>query len=355
MNKIFNFAKVFALALVLSFGLSYVYAWTAPTQQPPAGNVSAPLNTSGVAQIKIGGLTVGGLTTTQDINIGTNKIIGGGTSAHFGATTVQGEQSSWAGINFKQANGTNSGTLMMHPSASGFYNAADNQWRMFVTEDSARHTAPAGLLGDVYANDYYSYAAGRWMSELGSATHGVATYTGSGTFTVQAPSIKVTAVGGGGGGGGGSNSGGQGGGGGGACVRQIGGLTVGSTVAVTVGGGGGAGYGTGGGGTGGPSLFGTYCYGYGGSGGGYYWSSAVGSGGGAANGDLNIVGGAGSAGNTGYSAGSGGSSYLGGGGKGGQGTAGSSGGSYGGGGGGGHSSGNISGGAGAAGVVYIEW
>lgn len=69
MNKIFNVAKVLVLALALSFGLSYVYAWTAPTVNPPNGNISAPINTSSTAQVKTGALTVGGLTSTGDVCI----------------------------------------------------------------------------------------------------------------------------------------------------------------------------------------------------------------------------------------------------------------------------------------------
>ncbi|MDO8604487.1 MAG: hypothetical protein Q7K40_03795 [bacterium] len=61
MKSILLSLKVILLATVLSFGLSYVYAWTAPTATPPGGNVSAPLNTSATAQIKSGGLTVGSL------------------------------------------------------------------------------------------------------------------------------------------------------------------------------------------------------------------------------------------------------------------------------------------------------
>lgn len=59
--NIFNTIKVSALAVVLSVGLSYVYAWTAPTTTPPAGNVSAPINTGGTAQTKAGALVVGSL------------------------------------------------------------------------------------------------------------------------------------------------------------------------------------------------------------------------------------------------------------------------------------------------------
>lgn len=60
MNKqIFSALKVTVLAIVLSFGLSYVYAWTVPTTVPPTGNVSVPLNTSGTAQAKAGSLGIG--------------------------------------------------------------------------------------------------------------------------------------------------------------------------------------------------------------------------------------------------------------------------------------------------------
>lgn len=58
MHKIINTAKVIALALVLSFGLSYVYAWTAPTATPPGGNVAAPINTSLTTQTKAGDFTL---------------------------------------------------------------------------------------------------------------------------------------------------------------------------------------------------------------------------------------------------------------------------------------------------------
>ena len=60
-KQIFSALRVSALAIVLSFGLSYVYAWTAPTATPPTGNVSAPINTSATAQTKAGGLTFGSL------------------------------------------------------------------------------------------------------------------------------------------------------------------------------------------------------------------------------------------------------------------------------------------------------
>lgn len=61
MKNLIQSLKIIALALVFSFGISYVYAWTAPTQQPPAGNVAAPVNTSINGQVKDGSFGVNGL------------------------------------------------------------------------------------------------------------------------------------------------------------------------------------------------------------------------------------------------------------------------------------------------------
>lgn len=66
-SQLQNAIKVSLLAIILSFGLSYALAWTAPTTTPPAGNVAAPINTSATAQTKPGTLTVA--------NIGTNSVI----------------------------------------------------------------------------------------------------------------------------------------------------------------------------------------------------------------------------------------------------------------------------------------
>ena len=51
--------KILGLALVLSFGVSYVYAWTKPTVAPLGGNTSAPINTGATDQSKEGNLAVG--------------------------------------------------------------------------------------------------------------------------------------------------------------------------------------------------------------------------------------------------------------------------------------------------------
>ncbi len=71
--------KVIILATVLSFGLSYVYAWTAPTATPPNGNTVAPINTSAVDQYKGGGLNThtGGLGIEGLIHGYSNAIFDG--------------------------------------------------------------------------------------------------------------------------------------------------------------------------------------------------------------------------------------------------------------------------------------
>ena len=62
--KIFTAFKVLLLSFVLTAGLSYVYAWTAPTYSPPSGNVSAPINVGSVTQTKTGDIcTIFGGTT----------------------------------------------------------------------------------------------------------------------------------------------------------------------------------------------------------------------------------------------------------------------------------------------------
>lgn len=123
-KQILSAIKVSALAIALSFGLSYVYAWTAPSTTPPGGNVSAPINTSVTAQTRVGGLTVGGLTLPAG-----STITGGGANSTYGSLTVNGSKNGWYGLNFSGA-----GTLMMHSSYSGFYKAADNGWRWYVTD-----------------------------------------------------------------------------------------------------------------------------------------------------------------------------------------------------------------------------
>jgi len=68
MKNITQPLKVVALALVLSVGISYVSAWTAPTVTPPNGNVAAPVNTGSTAQTKTGNITANYLFASSESN-----------------------------------------------------------------------------------------------------------------------------------------------------------------------------------------------------------------------------------------------------------------------------------------------
>ena len=53
-----------AFGIVLGGGLITIKAWTEPTAAPPGGNIGAPINTSGIGQVKSGNLVVNGLATS---------------------------------------------------------------------------------------------------------------------------------------------------------------------------------------------------------------------------------------------------------------------------------------------------
>ncbi|MDP3957915.1 MAG: hypothetical protein Q8Q36_00440 [bacterium] len=140
--------KTLVIALILSIGVSQVFAWTGPTATAPGGNASAPVNVGATAQTKSGGLTVGSLGMT-----GTTAALSGGAESTYGAATIRGSKNGWSGLNFKDAAGTNEGTLMMHPFYSGFFNAADNNWRWYV--DDSGNSYQYGLQYDAQNTGYY--------------------------------------------------------------------------------------------------------------------------------------------------------------------------------------------------------
>lgn len=73
-KKILSTIEICALALVFSFGMSYALAWTAPSSNPPTGNVSAPINTSATAQTKAGEFIVLATTTVSNLKV-INKLV----------------------------------------------------------------------------------------------------------------------------------------------------------------------------------------------------------------------------------------------------------------------------------------
>lgn len=152
-TKLFNIIKVSALALALSFGLSYVYAWTAPTQNPPAGNVSAPINTSGTAQTKAGALTVGGFNISMADNYYTGvSITGENFSAGDLATRVRIQDKTGNIPWFLSAN--NDGKFALHQGSVGDRITVDNANGNVGVGDPAPANklsvfGPVGATGDI--------------------------------------------------------------------------------------------------------------------------------------------------------------------------------------------------------------
>ncbi len=70
-----NLKTLFA-AIVLSFGVSMVYAWTGPLQTPPNGNTTTLINTSITSQTKSGALWAGSFLTEGGGYFGGNVGVG---------------------------------------------------------------------------------------------------------------------------------------------------------------------------------------------------------------------------------------------------------------------------------------
>lgn len=60
MNILKDAIKTIIVSLVIISFVGIVYAWSEPTSNPPSGNVSAPINTGSIEQIKSGNLIING-------------------------------------------------------------------------------------------------------------------------------------------------------------------------------------------------------------------------------------------------------------------------------------------------------
>ncbi len=74
-NSLFQTLKILLTAVVLSLGISYVYAWTAPTGAPPTNNTPEPLNTGNFLQTKTGDLWIDSGSVSSPAFLG---VVGGG-------------------------------------------------------------------------------------------------------------------------------------------------------------------------------------------------------------------------------------------------------------------------------------
>src|SRR3989338_623379 len=118
MSSILQPLKIFILAVIISIGISYASAWTAPTAAPPGNNVPPPINTSVGDQIKTGGLL-------NLFNLWVNGALGvtGGASVG-GNVTVAGTIESTSG-GFKFPDGTTQTTAMVAGTVVGVCGSAN--------------------------------------------------------------------------------------------------------------------------------------------------------------------------------------------------------------------------------------
>ncbi|MEK7538632.1 MAG: hypothetical protein AAB552_02205 [Patescibacteria group bacterium] len=79
MKNIAQNVKLIALAVILSFGISFASAWVLPTAAPPNGNADAPLTTGSVQQTKKGNLVIdSGDTSKPAVLVTTGLVVPGG-------------------------------------------------------------------------------------------------------------------------------------------------------------------------------------------------------------------------------------------------------------------------------------
>jgi|SRR3989344_5666252 len=116
-NKYLTTAKIIVLALILSVGISVVYAqWSGPTAAPFGGNTQPPINIGNASQTKAGFFWAAGLGSTLGafinglLETATIRISGGSPAAGdvLTATNVQGD-TTWAtpSLSCVQRNETN--------------------------------------------------------------------------------------------------------------------------------------------------------------------------------------------------------------------------------------------------------
>jgi hypothetical protein len=166
-KEILHTAKIFTVAATLFLGVQFIFAWSEPAGGPPGSNVSSPINTSGIDQIKTGGLSTGALVVTGGALIG-SQIIGG-----LGAMTTAGTLN-WNDVsNIRSGNGY---TLLMGNAANGpgpgyYFHTLNFEYSSKngsgnITQLAIPYGTPGGG-GNIYMRGSYGGVWSAW-SQVGS-------------------------------------------------------------------------------------------------------------------------------------------------------------------------------------------
>lgn len=166
------------------------------------------------------------LDVNGNVKVSGNIITSGSGGSTYGAITLKGSKgtymaNTWSGINFKDTQGVNAGTLMMSADYSGFFNRADNEWRWLVDDSgttnqhgnsnvggniivgknvgigTATPNPAKGASGYLDVADVYLRSTGKWVSEGVAATTIPCNWVGQryvGNVTIGCNGASITGI-----------------------------------------------------------------------------------------------------------------------------------------------------------------
>ncbi|HHD92512.1 MAG TPA: hypothetical protein ENL06_02735 [Candidatus Portnoybacteria bacterium] len=187
------------IALCLVIGLSY--AWNAPTQSPPNGNISAPLNVGATTQTKAGGLNISGKVGIGTTNPGAKLDVAGQVIGGFGAQTTGGtldwnnisNARSGSGYTLLKGNATNGpGPGTYFHSFNFEYSSKNGSGN--ITQFAIPYGATSHMNSGLYMRGRYSGAWSNWMriiAENNSGNVGIGTINPGAKLEVRGGNINI--------------------------------------------------------------------------------------------------------------------------------------------------------------------
>ncbi len=190
-------------------GMQFVWAWTGPASAPPNGNVSGPITTSAVSQVKAGGLGLG--TAGSPVNYlgwaGTLEVNGQAKAARYydddpnyyvdanstsrlnyglfdnthayGSANAGGSMTAGLSMYAQNFIDSNNGGYYVDPNnTSVLQNIQSQNWAAFNTGSVgwaagmygpgfSANAQPQNPSGSIYANDVYLRSIGKYASQQG--------------------------------------------------------------------------------------------------------------------------------------------------------------------------------------------